>query len=141
MPSKAEFLKPAKIAIYGVSPKRKTFAAGVKDKLEKEGIETFPIHPDAPDGWYANLDSLPEKIESVYVCTGKKNTLSIVDDVINYGARKIWLQDGGYNKATIEKCKNAGLITYTGCLMMFIPNAGFPHSFHKFLVELFKGRQ
>ncbi len=43
MPSNDEFLKPAKIAIYGVSPKRRTFAAGVKDKLEKETKATIMI--------------------------------------------------------------------------------------------------
>jgi len=141
MPSNDEFLKSGKIAVYGVSPKRKTFAVEVKDKLQQAGFETFLIHPDAADGWFADLDCLPEKVDSVYVAVNKKNASSVIDEVAKYGAGKIWLQYGAYNNELIEKCKNIGLETYTGCLMMYIPNAGFPHSFHRFLHELFKGKQ
>ncbi|MCP4581741.1 MAG: hypothetical protein GY839_08980 [candidate division Zixibacteria bacterium] len=141
MPSNDEYLKSSKIAVFGVSPKRRTFASGVKDKLENAGFEIFLIHPDAPEGWYADLDYLPEKLDSVYIATSRKNASIIVDNVIKSGARKIWLQYGAFNNDIIEKCKSAGLETYTGCLMMYIPNSGFPHSFHRFLFELFKGKQ
>jgi len=141
MPSKREFLKSSKIAIFGVSPKRKTFAAEVEKSLQTAGIAVFKINPQGGSGFYPDLNSIPERIEAVYIATNKKNADSITDMAIAYGAKKIWLQYGAYDKQIIAKCQNAGLETYAGCLMMFIPNAGSVHSFHRFLYELFKGKQ
>ena len=141
MPSNHPFLEGGKIAVFGVSPKRKTFAAAVKTRLDQAGVKTFVIHPEATDGWYTDFESLPEKVESVYIATGKKNTPAIVDSLIGAGVKKIWLQTGAFNKDIVSSCKDAGLETYTGCLMMYIPNIGFPHSFHRFIHELFQGKK
>ena len=141
MPSKREFLKTSKVAVFGVSPKRKTFASEVEKTLQAASAKVYKVNPVGGNGFYASLNSLPERVDAVYIATNKKNTAAIVDDVIAYGAKKVWLQYGAFDNKVIAKCESAGLETYAGCLMMFIPNAGFIHSFHRFLYELFKGKQ
>jgi predicted CoA-binding protein len=141
MPSKREFFKSSQVAVFGVSPKRKTFAAEVEKTLQAAGITVFKVNPQGGSDFYSDLNSLPKRVEAVYIATNKKNAADLIDNVIAYGAKKIWFQYGAYDKKIIAKCQNAGLETYSGCLMMYIPNAGSIHSFHRFLYELFKGKQ
>jgi len=141
MPSKREFLETPIVAVFGVSPKRKTFAAQIEKALQATGVKVYKVNPEGGNGFFATLDSLPERVGAVYIATNKQNASAIVDNVIAYGAKKVWLQYGAFDKRIIEKCENAGLETHSGCLMMYIPNAGFIHSFHRFLYELFKGKQ
>jgi len=141
MPSKREFLKASTVAVFGVSPKRKTIAAEVERTLRAAGHQVYKVNPNGGDGFYKDLNSLPEKVDAVYIAINKKSVSKMVDEAIAYGAKKVWLQYGAFDKNIIEKCENAGLETYAGCLMMFIPDAGGIHSFHRFLYELFKGKQ
>jgi predicted CoA-binding protein len=141
MPSKRKFLESSNIAVLGVSPKRRTIATDVDKALQTAGHKVFKVNPDGGDGFYKDLDSLPEKVDAVYIAINKKSASEMIDKALAYGAKKVWLQYGAFDKQLIEKCENAGLETYTGCLMMFIPNAGGIHSFHRFLYELFKGKQ
>ena len=43
MPSKREFLKASKVAVFGVSPKRKTFAAEVEKTLPRLSMRSLPM--------------------------------------------------------------------------------------------------
>jgi len=141
MPSNYSFLSGSNIVVYGVSPKRKTIASEITKQLRIAGYKVYQIHPDGGDEYFTDLKSLPEAAEAAYVATNPKNASIIIKQVIAAGFKRIWLQWGSYNKELVNECKQAGLQVHTGCLLMYIPNAGFMHSFHRFLYELFKGRQ
>jgi predicted CoA-binding protein len=141
MPSKRQFLESNTIAVFGVSPKRKTMASEVEKALIAAGHKVYRVNPEGGDNFYKDLDSLPEKTDAVYIAINKSSASALIDDIVAYGAKKVWLQYGAYDKKIIDKCENAGLETYAGCPMMFIPNAGAVHSFHRFFYELFKGKQ
>lgn len=143
MPSNETFLQSSGngIAIYGLSPKRRTFAIGIKKHLEKSDYKIFPINSKAESGFYQNLKAVPDKIESAYIAINPDNALSILNDLSEYGIKRAWFQYGSFNDEIIKKCKDSGIETYTGCLMMYIPSAGFIHKFHRFLYELFGGKK
>jgi predicted CoA-binding protein len=140
MPSSHSFLSGSSVAVYGISPNRQTIAAMVSEKLRAAGWKVYTIHPQGGPDYYTDLKSLPEKTEAVYIATNPVSASEIVDQAIAAGAKKIWLQFGAYNKELIRKCKDAGLAVHSGCLLMYIPNAGFIHSLHRVVYELFKGK-
>ncbi|MCD6162412.1 MAG: CoA-binding protein [candidate division Zixibacteria bacterium] len=143
MPSNETFLQSSKdgIAVYGLSPKRRTFAVGIKDNLEQSDYQVFPIHPKADSGFYPNLKAMPGKVKSAYIAINPNNALSIINDLSEYGIKRAWFQYGAYNDEVLKKCNDSGIETYSGCLMMYIPSAGFIHKFHRFLYELFGGKK
>ncbi len=140
MPSNHSFLAGSNVAVFGVSPKRKTFAHTVKEALSNAGYNVYTIHPSGDTDSFKDLESLPEKTEAVYIATGKANSSKIVDQAISYGAKRVWLQFGAYDKEIVKKCKDAGMETHTGCLMMYIPDAGVMHVVHRFVHELLAGK-
>lgn len=140
MPSSHNFLSGSNIALFGLSLNRKTFAEAVGEKLQQAGFKVSRIHPSGNSGYFKDLDSMSETAEAIYIATNPGSTDKIIDQAIAHGAKKIWLQYGSYNKAILEKCKAADLDFYAGCLMMYIPDAGFIHSLHRVIHELIKGR-
>ncbi len=140
MPNKQDFLLSSEIALFGISPQRKTFASGVKKSLEKATFKVYPVNPSA-NGCYSNLEEIPVKVEAVYVAVNRANALSISENIIKYGIKKVWLQYGSYNEQIINKLKDAGIEVYTGCLTMFIPGVGFIHRFHRVIHDFFERKK
>lgn len=141
MPSKREFLDNSDIAIFGISPKRRTFAGTVNDYLLKAGYKTYPVHPDGANGHFDSPERLPDVAQAAYVATRPDNTRAIVDSLVNGRIKSIWFQNGSFNKDILSQCDRAGLATHTGCLMMYIPDAGFIHRFHRVIHDFFSGRK
>ena len=140
MQNNHSFLSQNCIAVFGLSRNRKTFAEYVREKLQSAGFKVYPMHPTGDDGYYKDLESLPERPEAIYIATNPTSAAEIVDEAIAYGVKRVWLQFGSYNKEIIEKCRSAGLEVHAGCLMMYIPGAGMLHSIHRVIHELIKGR-
>jgi predicted CoA-binding protein len=138
MQSNHPFLASSRIAVFGISPMRKTFAAGINKNLEESGFQVFPVNPQASARFYPNLSALPDQVESAYVATRPENTSKIIDDLIGYAIKRIWLQNGLFNDHILNKCREAGIETYTGCLMMYLPSAGFIRKFHRVVHEFLR---
>lgn len=141
MLNKDEFFSSDKFVIFGVSPRRKTFATYVKKCLEKSEYEVYAVNPEADNGFYHDLKSLPVKVEAVIIATKPANTLKIIDNLTGYGISKIWLQSGSFDDEVISHCLNAGIKTYTGCIIMYMPGTGFIHRFHRFIHDLIERRR
>jgi len=140
MLSKQDFLLSSEIVLFGISLRRKTFASSVKKSLKKAGFKVYPVNPSA-DGCYSNLEEIPVKVEAVYVAINSANALSISENIIKYGIKKVWLQCGSYNEQIINKFKDAGIEVYTGCLMMLIPGVAFIHRFHRVIHDFFERKK
>jgi predicted CoA-binding protein len=140
MPDSHPFLKSGEIAIFGVSPRRKTFAGYVQGALEKAGIKAYPVHPEGIDKGYSDLSAVPDKVDAAYVAIKPESTRNLIADFRDSGIKKIWLQNGAFNDEIIGLCRQAGYETYTGCLMMYIPGAGFLHKLHRVIHEFFSGK-
>lgn len=122
--------------IFGISPRRKTFAAYVKRNLEKSGYEVYVVNPKANDVFYRYLNSLPVSVKAAVIATKPVNTLKIIDDLVEYGIGKVWLQNGSFNDEVVNRCQSAVIDTYTGCILMYMPGTGFIHRLHRFVHDL-----
>ena len=139
MPNNRTFLSSTGVAVYGVSPNRKTFASVVFNNIEKSGLNAFRINPSGTNGFYRDLNAVSDKVDSTYVAMRPEKVSGILDEIIRSGIKKVWLQNGSYNKDFINKLQSAGIETYTGCLMMYLSSAGFLHKFHRAIYEFFGG--
>jgi predicted CoA-binding protein len=105
----------------------------------------FPLHPSGggKDGvkFYSDFDELPEKPDACIVCSNMKKNKGILPELAASGAKQFWFQWGSYDNAVLEEARKLNIIPFTGCVMMYLPDASFLHRFHRFLYELFsKGK-
>jgi predicted CoA-binding protein len=135
MPNKAEFFDSNSFVLYGVSPKRTTFAESIKKELENRGRKVYPIDRSGKIG-YKDIYSLPDKTDRAIVALGRANSPSIIDELVGGGIKQVWLQFGAYNKEIIERFRKNGIETHTGCVLMYTPDTALFHRVHKFFHEL-----
>jgi uncharacterized protein len=136
MPSNDDFFKATEYILFGLSPKRQTMAQPIKAGLEGMGWRVYPVNPKAAGDSYYDLPSVASKTDSAIVALNPKNTTSIIDDLQKYGIKQVWLQNGSYDKHILKHLKESGLIAYTGCVMMYLPNSSFFHKLHRFFHDL-----
>lgn len=131
------FLNEKSFAIAGVSRKPQGGVGNfVMKKFIAEGYNVYPVHPEADmvDGakCYRNLKAIPEQINSLFIATNPKDSLSVVKDCIENNIKTIWFHkafgEGSYNKEAAELAEQNGItVIHSGCPMMFVSNADFGH--------------
>src|SRR4030095_2787893 len=133
-----EFIKLNTFAIIGVSAKKKKFGNEIMKQMLKCGLKIYSVHRNAIeiDGerCYPDLESLPEKPEGVIISIKPAETEKAVKDIAHSGIKHIWMQQGSESKTAIEYCNAHGIkVISKQCMLMFINNSGFLHSFHKWI--------
>jgi predicted CoA-binding protein len=90
-----DFLAQKRIAVVGVSDKRETGCNMAYDKLKENGYQVYAVNPriatfkDAP--CYPDLQSIPEKVDAVFILASPKVTDLIVDQRVALGVKHIWM--------------------------------------------------
>jgi len=81
-----DFLAQKKIAIVGVSDKRETGCNDSYKKFKESGYQVYAVNPriSTYDGQtcYADLKSIPEKVDAVFVLASPKVTEQIVQQCV-----------------------------------------------------------
>ena len=136
------FFEPKKLAIVGVSRDAKKFGHLVFKDLKAKGYSVYPVNPNADkidgDRCYKSVKDLPDDIRSVLILTPKKETDSILREVINKGIINIWVQQMSETNQTIKIAEEYQKeIIHKKCIYMFAePVTGF-HRFHRTILKLF----
>jgi predicted CoA-binding protein len=139
-----EFLKIKKIAVVGYSRNPKSFARVMSQDLAKQGYEIIPINVNADEikdvKCYESITAAGENIDGILIMT-KKNTAGIIDEAAAKGIKHIWLRHVYISANELEeiekKCDANGINLITNhCPYMFLENAAFPHTFHRFLMKM-----
>ena len=90
-----KFLAQKKIAIVGVSDKRETGCNMAYQKFKENGYQVFPINPylSTYNGatCYADLKSVPEKPDAVFILANPNVTDQIVQQCVDLGIKHIWM--------------------------------------------------
>ena len=90
-----DFLAQKKIAVVGVSDKRDTGCNLAYKKFKENGYQVFPVNPRIStyegETCYADLKSIPEKVDAVFVLTSPKVTDQVVQQCVDLGIRHIWM--------------------------------------------------
>ena len=141
------FLAQKKIAIVGVSDKRDTGCNLSYTKFKEAGYQVYAVNPRITsfegDPCYADLKSIPEKPDAVFMFTNPKVTEQVVQQCVDLGimhcmmGTKPGLGAGmtSVSQSAVEMCKTNGITVIPGaCPNQFIK----PDSFHGMMRGLWK---
>lgn len=89
------FLAKKRIAIVGVSDKRETGCNLAYKKFKENGYQVYAVNPHISvyDGepCYADLKSIPDKPEAVFILANPKVTEQIVGQCVELGIKHVWM--------------------------------------------------
>jgi uncharacterized protein len=136
-----EFIAQKTIALVGVSQNKRKFGNSIHNELKKKGFEILPVHPKledvAGDKCYPSLSALPGEIDYLIVSVAPEKTLSVVEEAINAGIKKIWIQRGSQSLDAIKFCKENNIDVVSGeCILMFAEPAMFIHRAHRWINKI-----
>jgi len=147
------FLAQEKIAIVGVSDKRDTGCNLAYQKFKDNGYQVFGVNPRIStyngDPCYADLKSIPEKPDAVFILASPKVTDQIVQQCVDLGVKHVWMhcmmgtKPGlaagmtSVSQEAVEKCKANGITVIPGtCPNQFL-KPDFAHNMMRGMWKLF----
>lgn len=136
------FNSPA-IAVIGASATKGRFGYTLFNTLKSNGYNVVPVNPKYSeiDGvkCYPNVDSLPNNVMSALIVINSKGTLEILNQVIQKGIEKVWIQQHSESKEAIKLAEKFNLsLIYGLCAFMFTEPVTGVHKFHRNLKFLFR---
>jgi predicted CoA-binding protein len=133
-----DFLSQRTIAVVGISSKPQALGNALYKKLKTPHRSVVAIHPTLAtfdgDPCYPNLQSVPQKIDGVFIAAKPENTERVVEDCITLNIPRVWmhysfgLQHSSKSSANssvslkaIERCRSHNITVISGaCPMMFL---------------------
>jgi hypothetical protein len=101
------------IAVVGASPKPWRDSGLIAVFLSERGYTVYPVNPKYQEvngmKCYADLKSLPGKIDIVDIFRRSDEVLQIIDEAITIGAKYVWMQLGVVNERAASKAESAGM--------------------------------
>ncbi len=101
------------IAVVGASPKPWRDSGLIAMFLSERGYTVYPVNPKYQEvngmKCYADLKSLPGKIDIVDIFRRSDEVQQIIDEAIAIGAKYVWMQLGVVNEPAASKAESAGL--------------------------------
>jgi len=148
-----DFLAQKKIAIVGVSDKRETGCNMAYKKFKENGYQVFGVNPRISmyegDVCYADLKSIPEKPDAVFILASPKVTDQIVQQCVDLGIKHVWMhcmmgvKPGlaagmtSVSQEAVELCKANGITVIPGsCPNQFL-KPDFGHSMMRGMWRMF----
>ncbi len=137
------FLGQKKIAVVGVSDKRDTGCNLNYKKFKESGYKVYAVNPRIStfegDPCYADLKSIPEKPDAVFILTSPKITEQIVRQCVDLQIKHVWmhcmmgtkpgLATGmtSVSQPAVELCKENGITVIPGACPNQFLNPDFGH--------------
>jgi len=142
-----DFLAQKHIAVAGVSREPKGSAANlIYQKLKNNGYKVFPVNPQAEkvegDRCFANLKSIPEKIDGVVICTPPLAADQIVRECAELKISRVWMHrsfgQGSVSDAAKKFCEQNNITVIAGaCPMMYCQPVDFGHKCLRWMLGMF----
>jgi predicted CoA-binding protein len=111
------------IAVVGISERETRASKYVSEYMQREGYTIYPVNPNL-DTWnglkvYDSVVDLPEKVDIVDVFRRSSQILPLSGDVVEVGAKVMWLQQGIVNQEAAEIVSDAGIkVIMDSCIMV-----------------------
>ena len=148
-----DFLAQKKIAIVGISDKRDTGCNLAYKKFKENGYQVYAVNPHilTYEGTtcYADLKSIPEKVDAVFILASPKVTEQIVSQCVELGVKHVWMhcmmgtKPGLQVDATsvsalaVEICKANGIAVIPGACPNQFLKPDFGHAMMRGMWKLF----
>lgn len=142
----ADFLAQRTIAVIGISSKPQALANTLYKVLRTPQRNVIAVHPRLPsfegDPCYPTLQSIPQKIDGVFIAAKPENAERAVDECIALNIQRVWmhnsfgLQYTSHPSSTssvsvnaLQKCREHAISVIPGaCPMMFLDKRDPFHS-------------
>ena len=140
-----EFLAQKRIALIGVSRDEKDFSRRLFRELAGRGYDVVPVNPYAGEiedqPCYALVQDIAPPVDGALLLTSPRVTDRVVQDCAAAGIKRIWLHRGeglgSVSQTALDFCEDKGIKVVPGfCPYMFLPNTGFIHRAHGFVLKL-----
>jgi predicted CoA-binding protein len=148
-----DFLAQKKIAVVGVSDKRETGCNTAHKNFRENGYQVYAVNPriSTYDGQpcYADLKSIPEKVDAVFILASPKVTEQIVQQCVDLGVKHVWMhcmmgtKPGlaagmtSVSQSAVEMCKANGIAVIPGACPNQFLKPDFGHKMMRGLWRLF----
>lgn len=118
-----EYLKEDVFAVVGASPNSEKYGYKIYKHLQSLGKKVYPVHPAAKEidgeAVYKSLTDIPDKVAVVDIVVPPQVTERVVEECLNLGITKVWIQPGAESDKAIEFCeKNNMEVVHHQCIMM-----------------------
>ena len=145
------FLAQKKIAVVGESDKRETGCNMAYAKFKEAGYQVYAVNPRIStyngEPCYADLRSIPEKPDAVFMLTNPRVTEQVVQQCVDLGVKHVWMHcmmgtkpglsagTTSVSPSAVDVCKANGIEVIPGsCPNQFLnPDGG-----HKFMRGMWK---
>ena len=148
-----DFLAQKKIAVVGVSDKRDTGCNLAYKKFKESGYQVYAVNPRIStfegSACYADLKSIPEKVDAVFLLTSPKVTEQVIQQCIELDIKHVWMhcmmgtKPGlaagmtSVSQSAVELCNANGIAVIPGsCPNQFL-KPDFGHAMMKGMFKLF----
>ena len=89
---------------------------------------------------YPSVGALPEEVGGALLFTKPGVTEKVVREAAEAGIRRIWIQQGAQDEASIRYCLDQRLEAVSGqCILMFAEPVASFHGVHRWIKKLFGG--
>jgi predicted CoA-binding protein len=111
------------IAVVGISEGETRASKYVSEYMQREGYTIYPVNPNL-ETWnglkvYDSVVDLPEKVDIVDVFRRSSQVLPLAGDVVQAGAKVMWLQQGIVNDEAATVVSGAGVkVVMDSCIMV-----------------------
>ena len=101
------------IAVVGLSPNPDRPSFRVARAMQGHGYRIVPVRPKVQEVLgeqaYADLESLPFKVDMVDVFRAAEHVPAIVESCIALGIKRLWLQEGIVQEEAAQRAQAAGI--------------------------------
>lgn len=100
--------------MVGLSPRPHRPSHRIARALQGFGYRIIPVRPALAqvlgETAYARLADVPERIDLVNVFRAAQHVDDIVDECLNLGLKRLWLQDGIVNEPAALRAQRSGVL-------------------------------
>jgi len=117
-----DFLSQQKFAVVGSFRNETKYAYKILKNLAEKGYEVYPVNPNMSmvDGrvCYRSISDIPFDIDVADIVTPPAVTERIVEECLQKGIKRVWLQPGAESEKAIKFCRENDIkVLHTICVM------------------------
>lgn len=120
-----EFFTGGCWAVVGVSRDPEKYGSIVHKKLRDRGEVVFAVNPGISDiegePCYPRLGDIPDAVDQIVVVVPPGRTRGVIEEAVEAGIRRIWLQPGAESSDAVEFGRSRGLNVVSGhCILRYM---------------------
>jgi hypothetical protein len=139
--TKKEFWKGKTYALFGVSLNKRKFGNTIYKEMKKRGYNVFPVNKNLTTydrvKCFSFLKDIPEKLDGVVICAKPEKAVSLMQESVDLGIKRVWLQQGSQSAEAIKLGQGKDMVIhFRSCALLYLEPVKFPHSVHRWLAKV-----